>query len=267
MSAVEGPPARPVHVERAPRDDHRSTLPSLCPYLATLDGTWRSATAVREHRCMAVSPPVQLAAEKQRRLCLVDRHVDCVTYGAAIARRAAIARSAGHTRPVARMAPVILDHGRLELRIPTLRADRVSGQAALVAVLALAFGAILLARPSGDAGAIVPPGASAVASADATAAAPTEVAAAPSIDATTPAPEETSAPATEAPATAAPASAPPSVQASAEPSTSGATYRVKSGDTLSVIAARFGTTTRVLVQLNGIEDPSKIKIGQILKLP
>jgi LysM repeat protein len=84
------------------------------------------------------------------------------------------------------------------------------------------------------------------------------------------APDETDRPSASEPAaipSAAPASAAPSSAASPEPSTSGATYRVKSGDTLSAIAARFGTTTRVLVQLNGITDPSKLKIGQILKLP
>jgi lysozyme len=55
--------------------------------------------------------------------------------------------------------------------------------------------------------------------------------------------------------------------ASNEPSTSGATYKVKSGDTLSAIAARFGTTVRVLVELNGIADPSRLKIGQVIQLP
>jgi LysM repeat protein len=55
--------------------------------------------------------------------------------------------------------------------------------------------------------------------------------------------------------------------ASAQPAISGETYRVKSGDTLTAIAARFGTTTQVLVDLNEMADPSKLKIGQILKLP
>jgi LysM repeat protein len=268
MSAVEGLPAPPVDAEPATRERRLDGLPSICPYLATLDGSWRSATAVREHRCMAVSPPVQLAAEKQRRLCLVDRHVDCATYGAAVASHAATTRSTGHTRPVARMAPVILDHGRFDLRIPALRADRALGQAALVAVLALAFGAIVLGRPSSDAGLVAPPGSNASAPAAASGGAPTEVAAAsPSDAAGTAAPEETSGPATDVPPTEAPAPATPASGGSAEPATSAATYRVKSGDTLSAIAARFGTTTRVLVQLNGIEDPSKLKIGQILKLP
>ena len=45
------------------------------------------------------------------------------------------------------------------------------------------------------------------------------------------------------------------------------TYTVKSGDTLSQIAARFGTTYLILAQLNGISDPDTIYPGQQLKLP
>ena len=264
MSAVEGLPASRPATEPDGRRPDPSALPALCPYLGTLDGTWRSATAVREHRCLAVSPPVPLATEKQRRLCLVADHVDCATYGAAIASHAPAGRHDGHARPVARMTPVILDHGRFDLRLPTLRADRGTGQAALVAVLGIALVAILLARPSGNAGAIGPDGTAAASSAPSSV--PTVVAAAPSVE---PRPEATP---TEPPATPKPSAtpAPPSTApsaASSEPATSGARYKVKSGDTLSAIAARFGTTTRVLVRLNGITDPSRLKVGPILKLP
>ena len=44
-------------------------------------------------------------------------------------------------------------------------------------------------------------------------------------------------------------------------------YRVISGDTLSSIAKKFGTTYQELARINGIADPNKIKAGQILKLP
>lgn len=44
------------------------------------------------------------------------------------------------------------------------------------------------------------------------------------------------------------------------------TYTVKSGDTLSSIARRNGTTVAKLMSLNGIKDPSKILVGQNLKL-
>jgi LysM repeat protein len=266
MSAVEDLPASRTTPEPAERLAGPVALRALCPYLGTLEGTWRSSSAVREHRCLAVSPPVPLAAEKQRRLCLVADHVDCATYGAAIASQAPSGRHDGHARPVARMTPVILDHGRFDLRLPSLRADRGTGQAALVAVLGIALVAILVARPSGNAGAIDPNG-TAVASGGASSV-PTEVAVAPSVapspDATPTEPPATPQPSAASSQAAAPTAAP---TASAEPTTSGATYKVKSGDTLSAIAARFGTTTRVLVRLNGITDPSRLKVGQILKLP
>lgn len=266
MSAVEGPRLPDPHAGAPnPEAPGAPSLPDLCPYLATVDGNWRSATAVRDHRCMAVSPPVPLAAEKQRRLCLVDRHVDCATYGAAVAAHAT-ARPSLPSRPIARMTPVILDHGRFDVRLPAFRADRPTGQAALVAVLAVAFVAILLSRPSGAPES--PAGSGADASATPVASGlPTEVAvASPTVTASAAPP--TDEPASEPPATSTPTAseAPPS-PASSEPATSGATYRVKSGDTLSAIAARFNTTTRVLIRLNGITDPSKLKIGQILKLP
>ena len=44
------------------------------------------------------------------------------------------------------------------------------------------------------------------------------------------------------------------------------TYTVVSGDTLSGIASRFGTTYQVLAALNGIADPNKIYPGQVLKI-
>lgn len=45
------------------------------------------------------------------------------------------------------------------------------------------------------------------------------------------------------------------------------TYTVVSGDTLAEIAVRFDTTVEELVQRNGIADPSRIEVGQVLVLP
>lgn len=44
------------------------------------------------------------------------------------------------------------------------------------------------------------------------------------------------------------------------------TYIVKSGDTLSSIASKYGTTYQKIAAKNGIADPNKIYIGQILKI-
>ena len=47
----------------------------------------------------------------------------------------------------------------------------------------------------------------------------------------------------------------------------GKTYTVAKGDTLSGIAAQYGTTVDTLVQLNGISNPNLIVVGQKIKLP
>lgn len=45
------------------------------------------------------------------------------------------------------------------------------------------------------------------------------------------------------------------------------TYTVKSGDTLSGIAAKFGTTYQQLASYNGISNPNRISVGQKIKVP
>ncbi|MBG9768934.1 N-acetylmuramoyl-L-alanine amidase [Bacillus vallismortis] len=46
----------------------------------------------------------------------------------------------------------------------------------------------------------------------------------------------------------------------------GATYTVKKGDALSVIAQKTGVSMSTLQRLNGIKNPNLIKVGQVLKL-
>ena len=48
--------------------------------------------------------------------------------------------------------------------------------------------------------------------------------------------------------------------------TSATTYTVKSGDTLSKIAANHNTTTSTLTSLNNLSNPNLIYVGQVLKL-
>ncbi len=257
MRGVEGMPSPSVSIDPEGRRPRPGALPALCPYLAAADGAWRSASANRDHRCTAVNPPVLLAPEKQRRLCLVEAHVGCATFDAAQADPRRREPSGPHNRPIARMAPVILDHGRFDLRLRPIRADRAAGQAVLVAVLGVALTAIVIARPDGGTGPAPALGS----------ASPTTGAAEPSIMTVAPSAVESASP-TEAASPDNPGPTPSTTgAASAEPVTSGATYKVKSGDTLSAIAARFDTTVRNLVDLNDIADPSRLRIGQILKLP
>lgn len=51
-----------------------------------------------------------------------------------------------------------------------------------------------------------------------------------------------------------------------QPEPSYDTYTVMAGDTLSGIAAKFGTTYQELAAINGIADPNVIHVGQIIKL-
>lgn len=44
------------------------------------------------------------------------------------------------------------------------------------------------------------------------------------------------------------------------------TYKVKSGDTLSGIASKYGTTYQELAKINNIENPNLIHVGQVLKI-
>ena len=232
-------------------------LTRVCPYLAAADGAWRSAAVAREHRCGAVAPPAPLAAEKQRRLCLAPDHVGCATFEAArAARPVAHDRTPALPRPLARTTPVVLDHGRLTLTMPARRSERMSGQPILIAVVAIAFAAIILARvtgggaPAGADGASPTPRASANASSLSSSGPPSGTALA------------------SAPVTSAPGVGTSAAPATPGPSTTGTrTYKVKAGDTLFGIAAKFGTTLKAIAKLNGITSPFIVKAGQVLQIP
>tara|TARA_Y100000114_G_C11582910_1_gene241970 strand:+ start:13 stop:366 length:354 start_codon:yes stop_codon:yes gene_type:complete len=45
-----------------------------------------------------------------------------------------------------------------------------------------------------------------------------------------------------------------------------ATYKIKSGDTLSQIAKKYNTTVKTLQKINNIKDPNKIRAGKSLTL-
>ncbi len=57
---------------------------------------------------------------------------------------------------------------------------------------------------------------------------------------------------------------PPAAKQESKPAAT--THTVKSGDTLSAIAAKYKTTVNDLVKINGIKDPNLIRVGQKIKL-
>jgi LysM repeat protein len=243
---------------------------SICPYLLAAGGAWRASTATRDHRCTAVAPPAILAAEKQRRLCLVADHATCSTFLAAQAARDAASGGIvgrGPRRAIPRTSPLVLDQGRLAVGLPGLP-DRGVGQGGLVALMAVAFGAIAVTRMTGGGPDVIPAAAGGASSS------PTAVASAapvaterPNTPTTSPgtSPERTLVPSDVEPTPSAPSSASPGSTHS--PGTKTTTYKVKSGDSLSGIAAAHGTTWQVLAEINDINDPKKLRVGQVLTLP
>ena len=245
--------------------------------------------------------------EKQTRLCLTTGHLDCPLYEAAagptvrpIAMATAGARGPETyavpddddggdprdlvddepdaiplpppppaRRPIPRTNPVVLDRGRTTPRMrfpgssgsgssasllpPALRGRGI--QVGLAGLIAVALIAVLFVRfasngtPGASPSGSPRPSASVAAtlrpSASTSSGAPTDAAVAPS---------ETAA---------------ESVEPTPKPSKTASpkSYKVKSGDTLTSIAAKFGTTVAVLVKLNNIKNPKLLQVGQVLKLP
>lgn len=235
-----------------------SALRDICPFLLAAGGGWRSAEATGDHRCTAVFPPAPLATEKQRRLCLTPSHDTCATFVAALAARdPAIEGLSAGTRPMPRTTPVVMERTRFAIPTHSLRPDRTAGQAALVAVLVVAFVGIILARsgsgPGGSSGAIVGSSGSPVVATPVITTAPTSGAIVPS--------------ATPVQASPSPVHTLVPTEASPPPTKAPTTYKVQRGDTLSGIAATYGTTWQVLAQLNHIKNPSALRVGTVLKLP
>jgi LysM repeat protein len=151
---------------------------------------------------------------------------------------------------VARSATVILEPPRLTSPRIAWPLDRAVSQAALVGLMIVAFALVAIARLSaGNAG----PASSPSPAASVAIVAPS----------TSPAPIDTP---LSSPSEAAPSeSIAPSTAPTPTPSFR-TTYRVRSGDTLAGIAAKFKTTTTAIKNLNGLTN-NTIHTGQKLKIP
>lgn len=292
LDRVRSAPARVVR-PGAGRERVTATtaVAAVCPFLSGPDGEYRSAAASRDHRCGAVDPPVRLPVEKQQQLCLRSRHFECPAYVAATAPGVALVSS----RPVPRSAPLVLDRAEPTLSVAGLHVPARTIQFGLAGILVIALAIVVLGGgdrgvPAGALGPSASPGTSAVARASAAprrtispgaSAATTGGSGGASGGGTTASPIPSQADPTDPadptastePDSTADSTAPvASVSAGATPAPSGAvaserTYKVKKGDTLSGIAKKFGTTVKVLQELNNIQDPRYIQVGQIIKLP
>jgi LysM repeat protein len=250
-----------------PRPSRGASAAIMCPFLATGSGAWRAAFPVSEHRCTAVVPAVRIAPAKQRRLCLSIDHITCTTYLAAVELRGATGAGRDDGRPAGKgrrraipsTTPVLLERPRPALPVPATM-QRGVGQIILVGLLAVAFVAVFFARLGSTPAASPSPSAS-----------PPAIASASPSRAPSPSPTASASPSPSISPSAAPSptrtprqSARPSPSASPVPASG--TYTVKSGDTLSGIAAQFGTTVKAIRDLNGLTS-NVIHPGQVLKIP
>ena len=239
----------------------------MCPFLATESGAWRAAFPVGEHRCTAVVPAVRIAPAKQRRLCLTAEHVSCATYVAALELRGATgspigdARTpgTGRRRAIPSTTPVLLERIRPALPVPATM-QRGVGQIVLVGLLAVAFLAVFFARLGSAPGASTSPSVSTAAVSSASPSASPRPTAT-RVPSASPSPSPSVSP---APTRTPRPTVKPSPSTTVPPA--GGTYTVKSGDTLSGIAAQFGTTVKAIKDLNGLTS-NIIHPGQVLKIP
>jgi LysM repeat protein len=255
----EGLSTRPPENQAEPISGSRS-----CPFLLAEPGGWRLDVPSKDHRCTAVSPAAPLALDKQSRLCLTAAFTSCATYLASMEARGTRLGRPDTERAtrwgLTRTTAVIEDAGGVRTRVSGALTDR--GRWPAVPAVLLLTGLIVL----GLSGLRGTP-AAAVASPS-----PSRPVAIPS-----PTPRPTSkpsaapasVPATEAP-TPAPTIAPtraPTPRPSVTPGESFRTYTVKSGDTLSAIASKYGTTSRAIADLNGFSVSKTLHIGDVLKIP
>jgi hypothetical protein len=225
----------------------------ICPYLALADDGRTVADGFDpEHRCHALAPPAPLERSRQVQLCLTEAHARCERFAAA--RTAWLAASSG----LPRVAPDV-DFGRTRLvlepeaawrNLSSSPTSRFTRPAALVAIVALAVvGLLVLSSFFGILGG------------------------APGGDSPTPSPSPS--PSATPSASVAPGSAQPSAVASAaaslppnqSPAPSQQTYIVQQGDTLNLIAQRFGTTAQAIADASGIQVTDTINPGDVLIIP
>ena len=228
-------------------DDAQELPPAIvvCPFLVSTACPWRNAVPSRDHRCSRDATGVRLELEHQRRYCLGSGGPGCPRFVEA------------RPGPFAPMLPIVLDRGPISVTIEGRGLRRLAAPASVV-VVAAAIGAFLLARGPGAPGPTSGGNGLAASSLTASPAPVATESAVASPGSQSQAPSPTPLP------TAGPSSTP---RASSSPAPSGGgTYTVKPGDTLGAIAARFGTTSTALAKLNGITNPSFIRVGQVLKL-
>lgn len=244
-------------VASAPGSPSGDPMERICPYLRSADGTWRADRPDPDHRCSSQSPPAHLPLLAQERFCLSSAHVRCEWFRQAEARHALALEQDGihrqqvlaaRFRPVVRSVPIALD----ALTGPeTTRSRGIAGSlririaAGLAVLVLLALGVLLvLAGGQGGPAATPPPvaGSQVPSSSDpGTLPSPTPPSS----------PDRSPAPATESP----------------EPTPVLVYYEVQEGETLKIIADRFGIRRNRIAAVNDLGTPPRVETGQVIALP
>ncbi len=236
----------------------------VCPYLGlTDDPQTHFAFPSSAQRCHASRRPAAIEGAKQARDCLTEAHVACSRYHPPVARAGAATAGAA----TAGAATVSL--AALQASAPHRPGARPSGRRSvntivivILAVAAAIAGIAIGWRLAGtlNTGAVVSGGSPAAGAS----AAPASASTAPP----SPAPSLTPSPSPSLPPSPTPTPTllrSPSRPPSATPAL--LTHQIKRGETLTIIAARYGVTVAALQKANGITDPNLIFVGQILVIP
>lgn len=244
-------------------------MDSVCPLLGLVgDAHVAVDGADAGHRCHAEEPPTGIDRATQAQLCLTAAYDRCERYVAFEAGRPGVtpgrlATADGYVSTRLLITPQPAWRG-LAGRARRSRSLAVVGGVAGVAAIGIT-GAALASSLLGSEDPVA-----------STASEPASSTARPTVRPTVtvePVPTPTAVP-TQTPAPTQAASPTPAPVATATPVATPApatpaprTYTVVAGDTLALIAERFGTTVAALQAANGIDDPNTINVGQVLVIP
>ncbi|MCV0404109.1 MAG: LysM peptidoglycan-binding domain-containing protein [Chloroflexi bacterium] len=232
----------------------------VCPLLGLQGGRHAAIDGVDgSHRCHAEPPPIAIDRQQQASLCLTASHPRCERFRANVARaggRSTILEGLVSTRLV--LAPDPAWRG-IAGRARRARGAPVIAVGAAAAAIGIGSAAVAGGLVGGPPLGLTVPSASPSSPAETPAPTPT--------DQPTPTPSPSFSPSPTPTATQAPSPTPAPTVAPTEAPPPPRQYVVEEGDTLAAIAQQFGTTVSALQELNGIEDPNEIVIGQVLQIP
>jgi LysM repeat protein len=237
----------------------------ICPFLAlSVDHRTAVDGFDPDHFCHALDPAESVDRARQAEFCLVEAHRQCERYVAFLGERGAVAGTYPTPAPDAHLARtrLILDPqlrragaGRFAPLGRSPRRWLVAGSVAAVGVAAAATAV------AGGFNAFGPRTELAGRASPTVTLAPSPTAQPTAEPTAQPTAEPTEQPTTQPSANP---SRPPRSSPSAAPEAQ--TYVVKEGDTLSLIADRFGTSVEAILQANGLSS-DVINIGQELVIP